>query len=152
MGAPSKEALWNWARNYDKLWTAGDREGWIANYRTVLKTDAVRMFDPVATPEKFGFQHCLIDSYDLFQPNVKFHIPEETLFVLGNTVSWVMNNHITSRGKTFMEPSIETFIFEPDGSLAIKTWYRIPYHTNDELGDMFKIYLPDNDGKTGIKQ
>ena len=49
-----------------------------------------------------------------------------------------------------MEPSIETFRFEPDGSLAIRTYYRIPQHTNDELGTMFKTYLPDNDGKTGI--
>ena len=61
-----------------------------------------------------------------------------------------MNNIITSNGKTFMEPSIETFRFEPDGSLAIRTYYRIPQHTNDELGTMFKTYLPDNDGKTGI--
>lgn len=151
MALPSKEALWNWATNYDKLWTAGDRQGWIDNYHTVVKTDAVRMFDPVATPEKFGFKHCCSDSYDLFQPNVKFHIPKETLFILGNEVSWVMNNIITSNGKEFMEPSIETFKFEPDGSLAIKTFYRIPQHTNDELGTMFKTYLPDNDGKTGIK-
>ena len=58
-------------------------------------------------------------------------------------------NIINSGGETFSEPSIENFRFEPDGSLRIRTWYRIPKHTEDELGDMFKTYLPDNDGKTG---
>ena len=147
MGVPSKQALLNWAQGYERLWNAGDRQGWIDNYRTVFQGDAVRMFDPVDTPEKFGFKHCCTDSYDLFQPRVKFHIPPETLFILGNEVAWVMNNIITSKGKEYMEPSIESYRFEPDGSLAIRTWYRIPQHSDGELGEMFQTYLPDNDGK-----
>jgi len=150
MGIPTKEALSNWAKNYEKYWNAGDRKGWIDNYRTVFRGDSVRMLDPVSTPEKFGFKHCCEDSYDLFQPNVKFHVPPESMFILGNEVAWVMNNHITNDGKEFMEPSIESFRFEADGSLIIRTWYRIPQHTDDTMGEMFKTYLPNNDGKTGI--
>ena len=90
MGLPSKEALWNWASNYDKLWNAGDKQAWIDNYRTVVQGDAVRMFDPVSTPEKFGFKHCCEDSWDLFQPRVRFRIQPGTLFgvlhLLFNTI------------------------------------------------------------------
>ena len=143
---PSKEALKAWANNYDKLWNAGDKQGWIDSYRTVVRGDAVRMFDPVATPEKFGFKHCCEDSWDLFQPNVKFNIRKETLFVLGNEVCWVMQNQVTKGGEQYVEPSIESFRFEPDGSLAIRTWYRIHKHDDGELGEMFQTYLPDNDG------
>ncbi|MFK7732988.1 MAG: hypothetical protein AB8B48_15315 [Pseudomonadales bacterium] len=144
---PTREALKAWANNYDKLWTAGDKQGWIDSYRTVVQGDAIRMLDPVGTPEKFGFKHCCEDSWDLFQPNVKFHIPKESLFVLANEVCWVMNNHVTKNGEVFVEPSIESFRFEPDGSLVIRTWYRIPKHNDGELGEMFQTYLPDNDGK-----
>ncbi len=144
---PSREALKTWANNYDKLWTAGDRQGWIDSYRTVVQGDAVRMLDPVGTPEKFGFKHCCEDSWDLFQPNVRFQIPRESLFILANEVCWVMHNHFTKNGKEYVEPSIENFRFEPDGSLVIRTWYRIPKHKDGELGEMFQTYLPENDGR-----
>ncbi len=143
MTVPTQEQLHNWAKNYEKLWNAGDRDGWIANYRTVFQGDAVRMLDPVGTPEKYGFKSCCTDSYDLFQPNVKFEIPDETLFVLGNEVAWVMHNIITSGGKTWVGKSIETFRFEPDGSLVIRTWYDVPENAQNELGDIFDVYLPE---------
>ncbi|MCB1675364.1 MAG: hypothetical protein KDI01_03690 [Halioglobus sp.] len=141
---PTHDELLNWAKNYDKLWTAGDRQGWIDNYRTVLQGEAVRMLDPVSTPEKFGFKHCCEDSFDLFQDHVKFEIPEKTLFVLGNTVAWIMHNNITSSGKTFVVPSIETFVFEPDGSLVIRTWYDVPRNAGGELGASMHTYLPNS--------
>mgnify|MGYP000229925956 CR=1 FL=1 len=147
MAIPSKKALLAWAGNYDKLWNAGDKQGWIDSYRTVVQGDAIRMLDPVGTPEKYGFQHCCADSWDLFQQNVHFNIPKKSLFVLANEVCWVMENTIKNDGGEHTELSIESFRFEPDGSLVIRTWYRIPQHGNDTLGDMFKTYLPDNDGK-----
>lgn len=141
---PNEAELLNWAHNYPKFWNAGDRDGWIANYRTVFQGDAVRMFDPLGTPEKFGFKHCLTDSYDLFQDHVKFEIPEETLFVLGNTVGWVMHNIISSNNKTGLAKSIETFQFEPDGSLAIRTWYDVTGARSGEIGASMRTYLPDS--------
>lgn len=141
---PTEQELLNWAHNYPKLWNAGDQEGWIANYRTVFQGDCVRMFDPVGTPEKFGFKQCLTDSFDLFQDHVKFEIPEETLFVLGNTVAWTMHNIITSSGKTGVAKSLETFQFEPDGSLQIRTWYDVSGARSGEIGASMRKYLPDS--------
>ncbi len=141
---PTEKELLTWSRNHPKYWNAGDRQAWIDNYRSVLATDAVRMLDPVGTPEKFGFQHCLVDSFDLFQSTIKFHIPEETLFVNGNSVGWVMHNIITSSGETSTMLSIETYHFEPDGSLAIRTWYRLPHGAGGDLGRVFSEYLPDD--------
>ena len=33
MSTPTFAQLKNWADNYVKLWNAGDREGWAANWR-----------------------------------------------------------------------------------------------------------------------
>jgi len=38
--------------------------------------------------------------------------------------------------------SDHTYRFEPDGSVLIRTYYRVPARTNDELGEMFQTYLP----------
>ena len=43
------------------------------NYKKVAPGN-VRMLDPVGTPEKVGFEHACLDSWDLFQPNVRFRI------------------------------------------------------------------------------
>ena len=40
--------------------------------------------------------------------------------------------------------SIETYRFEPDGSVVIRTYYKVPEPTDDELGNMFKEYLPED--------
>jgi hypothetical protein len=38
--------------------------------------------------------------------------------------------------------SIETYRFEPDGSVTIRTFYRVPSHDDDVLGAHFQQYLP----------
>jgi len=100
------------------------------------------MLDPVGTPEKRGFEHCCSKSYDLFQPRVRFKIADGTLFVCDNEVAWLLENHITADGETSVAYSIETYRFEPNGDVVIRTYYRVPAHTDDELGEMFKEYLP----------
>ena len=142
MAIPSTKALLQWAENYTKYWNAGDKQAWVDNWRSVAPGD-FRMLDPVGTPEKHGFEHCALDSWELFQNNVKFNIQEGSLFVCGNEVAWLLENHITNEGETFIGYSIETYRFEEDGSVTIRTFYRVPAHTDDELGDMFKEYLPD---------
>ena len=57
-------------------------------------------------------------------------------------VAWLLENHITHDGKKTVGFSIETYRFEPDGSVVIRTYYRVPARTDDELGEMFKQYLP----------
>ena len=111
--------LLHWANQYVELWNAGDKEGWIANWRSVAPGD-FRMLDPVGTPEKVGFEHCCLDSWDLFQPNVKFRHYPGSLFVCENEVAWLLENHISSNGETSIGLSIETYRFEEDGSVVIR--------------------------------
>ena len=142
MPSPIRQQLQDWAKNYVALWNAGDREGWARNWRSVAPGD-FSMLDPVGTPEKRGFELCALKSWDLFQSRVKFRVVDGTLFICGNEVAWVLENQITADGKTTAALSIETYRFEPDGSVVIRTYYQVPERTNDELGQMFQTYLPE---------
>ena len=142
MASPTRQQLQDWAKNYVALWNAGDRAGWERNWRSVAPGD-FRMLDPVGTPEKRGFEHCALDSWDLFQKRVRFRIVDGTLFICGNEVAWTLENSITADGKTHAALSIETYRFEPDGSVVIRTYYKVPERTQDELGQMFQTYLPE---------
>ena len=144
MVLPNQEQLGKWAENYVALWNAGDKEGWERNWKSVAPGN-FRMLDPVGTPEKVGFEECASKPYDLFQPKVKFKIAEGSLFICGNEVAWLLENHIMVEGKEMVGLSIETYRFEPDGSVIIRTYYNVPERTDDELGDMFKEYLPEDD-------
>jgi hypothetical protein len=148
MPAPDKKALINWATNYPLLWNAGNKQDWIDNYRTVFQGDSVRMLDPVGTPEKVGFKHCCEDSWDLFQPRVRFKIQEGTLFVCGNEVAWCLENHFDGPDGEQVQYSLETYVYGEDGSLFIRTYYRVPAHQDDSIGDLFEEYLPEN--KNGL--
>lgn len=142
MPVPTREALEKWADDYVALWNAGDREGWERNWRSVGPGE-FRMLDPVGTPEKRGFEHCCLDSWDLFQARVKFRVLPGTLFICGSEVAWTLENTITADGRTAKALSIETYRFEPDGSVVIRTYYEVPERTSDELGQMFQTYLPE---------
>ena len=143
MPKPSIKELKSWAENYIALWNAGDKNGWAENWRSLVSGD-FRMLDPVGTPEKRGFQECALDSFDLFQPHVRFKIAEGTLFICDNEVAWLLENHIKTEEEEIVGLSIETYRFEEDGSVTIRTYYRVPERTDDTLGDMFKVYLPEN--------
>jgi len=142
MASPTRQQLQDWAKNYVALWNAGDREDWARNWRSVAPGD-FRMLDPVGTPEKRGFELCALKSWDLFQARVKFRILDGTLLICANEVAWVLENTITADGKTTAALSIETYRFEPDGSVVIRTYYKVPERTKDELGQMFQTYLPE---------
>lgn len=141
MGTPGRKELQNWAANYIALWNAGDKEAWLENWRAVAPGD-VRMIDPVGTPEKRGGEECWSDSWNLFNKAVRFKIQDGTLFFNGNEVAWLLENHITTDGKTTIGLSIETYRFESDGSVVIRTYYRVPARSDDALGAIFEEYLP----------
>ena len=142
MAAPSHDELRQWADDYVALWNAGDKAGWIANWKKVAPGD-FRMLDPVGTPEKQGFEQCAAASFDLFQPNVQFRIQPGTLNICGNEVAWLLENHITTDGETHVHFSIETYAFADDGSVLIRTYYRVPPRSDNELGRIFQEYLPE---------
>jgi hypothetical protein len=143
MAKPSREQMQRWADNYVALWNAGDKEAWVRNWRSIAPGD-FRMLDPVGAPEKHGFEQCAANAFDLFQPKVKFKIHQDAIFFCDNEVAWVLENHITADGHTTVGLSIETYRFEPDGSVVIRTYYRVPRRTNDEVGELFKDYLPED--------
>ena len=143
MSTPTFARLKNWADNYVKLWNAGDREGWAANWRAVAPGE-FSMLDPVGTPMKHGFQHCALDSFDLFQPTVRFRIHPGSLFICGNEVAWLLENHFREGGEERFAYSIETYRFEPDGSVVIRTYYKVPAHSAGDLGKLFETYRPDS--------
>ena len=103
------------------------------------------MVDPVGTPEKRGFEACCGSSFDLFQPTVRFRIVPGSLFVCANEVAWLLENHIRgdSDAETRVGLSIETYGFGDDGSVTIRTYYRVPSHADPALGSHFQAYLPD---------
>ncbi len=143
MPKPTREALEKWAENYVALWNAGDKEAWIRNWRSVAP-GGFRMLDPVGTPEKHGFEECCAKPFDLFQSRVRFRIADGSLFICDNEVAWLLENHIEADGRSFVGRSIETYRFEPDGSVVIRTYYDVPARTDDELGTMFQEYLPED--------
>ena len=142
MAVPSRRELLEWAAQYVALWNAHDKEAWVANWKKVAPGD-FRMHDPVGTPLKQGFQECASDAWDLFNERVHFTIREDSLFVCANEVAWLLENRITTDGETALATSIETYRFEEDGSVTIRTWYRVPERDESELGEMFQTYLPE---------
>jgi hypothetical protein len=144
MTVPSKEQLKQWADNYIPLWNAGDKEAWARNWRSVAPGE-FRMLDPVGTPEKVGFENCCLKPFELFQPKLKFKRVEGFCFICANEVAWALENQFDmGDGKTHVLRSIETYRFEPDGSVIIRTYYDVPERTDDVLGNLFKEYLPED--------
>lgn len=142
MPVPTKEQLLTWADQYVATWNAGDKAGFEANWRAVAPGH-FRMLDPVGTPEKVGFEECCLNPFDLFQPKLRFRIQPGTMFVCGNEVAWVMENHFTTDdGRKTVVLSIETYRFEADGSAVLRTYYDVPDHGDGELGEIFQTYLP----------
>jgi len=143
MAAPTTRQLRAWAEDYVRLWNAGDKEGWVRNWRSVAPGE-FRMLDPVGTPEKRGFESCALEPWELFQSRVQYRIVDGSLLICANEVAWFLENHITADGRTFVGHSIETYRFEENGDVSIRTYYRVPRRTPDELGRMFQTYLPES--------
>ena len=40
--------------------------------------------------------------------------------------------------------SIETYRFEENGDVEIRTYYKVPRHSDAEMGELFQTYLPEN--------
>ncbi|MCG3169350.1 MAG: hypothetical protein CALGDGBN_00868 [Pseudomonadales bacterium] len=141
MTLPTREQIDTWGQNYVRYWNDGDKAAWVRNWRAMAPGE-FRMLDPVGTPEKLGFANCCENSFDLFQPNIRFHVPAETRFICGNEICWVMENHFSTDGEVKVLRSIESFRFEADGSVVIRTWYDVPEPEDTEIGRIFDTYLP----------
>ncbi|MGB6511465.1 MAG: hypothetical protein WBF57_00500 [Mycobacterium sp.] len=120
---PSRQARLAHAAKHAELWNAGKKDEWVASWRTICTGD-VRIFDPVGTQEKHGFEAATSDAFDMFQSILK--IKMITVQVNGNEMAWVCENHFGTEPKVQMAHSIETFAWDDDGNLLIKTYYPMP--------------------------
>jgi len=128
-GVPSREARLAHAAKHAELWNRGERDEWIASWRTIVPAE-VRMFDPVGTEEKLGFDAATGDAYDMFQSILKINMI--TVQVNGNEMAWVCENHFGAEPNVQMAHSIETFAWDDDGNLLIKTYYPMPESVSGE--------------------
>jgi hypothetical protein len=62
-GVPSRQARLAHAEKHAELWNADKKEEWVASWRTICPRE-VRMFDPVGTEEKHGFDTATSDAFD----------------------------------------------------------------------------------------
>jgi hypothetical protein len=62
---PSRGARLAHAAKHAELWNAGNKEEWVASWRTICPGE-VRMFDPVGTEEKYGFEAATSEAFDIF--------------------------------------------------------------------------------------
>lgn len=123
MGVPSREARLAHAKQHCELWNAGRKEEWIDSWRTIAQGE-VTMFDPVGTKEKHGFDHATGEAFDMFQAINKMYMV--TVKVNGNEMAWVIENHFGTGDEIVKAYSIETFRWDDDGNLVIKTYYDMP--------------------------
>src|ERR1700704_3122417 len=123
MSVPSREARLAHAANHCELWNAGKKDEWVASWRTIAEGN-VRMFDPVGTKEKHGFDHATSEAYDMFQSVLKMYML--TVKVNGNEMAWVIESHFGTGEQISKTLSIETFQWDENGDLLIKTYYELP--------------------------
>src|SRR5882757_1599747 len=96
-GVPSRKARLAHAAKHAELWNAGKKDEWVASWRTICPGE-VRMFDPVGTEEKHGFDTATSKAFDMFQSILK--IKMVTVQITGYEMAWVVR--ITSApSKTF---------------------------------------------------
>jgi hypothetical protein len=120
---PSRQTRLAHAAKHAELWNAGRREEWLESWRTIAP-GRVRMFDPVGTEEKLGFDTATADAFDMFQSILK--VTMITVQVNGNEMAWVCENHFGTEPSVQKAYSIETFAWDDNGDLLIKTYYPMP--------------------------
>jgi len=84
----------------------------------------VRMFDPVGTEEKHGFDTATSEAFDTFQSILKIRML--TVQVNGIDMAWVCENFFGTEPNVQSAYSIETFSWDDAGDLLIKTYYPMP--------------------------
>ena len=120
---PSRKAQLAHAAKHGELWNAGKKDEWVASWRTICLGE-VTMFDPVGTEEKRGFATATSDVFDTFGSILK--IKMLTVQVNGDEMAWACENFFGTEPNVESAYSIETFAWDQDGNLLIKTYYPMP--------------------------
>jgi hypothetical protein len=140
MSVPTRAARLAHAAKHCPLWNQGEREAWVASWRTIAR-GALYMHDPVGTELKSGpdAAEYMGHTFDLFQPHLKMKML--TVKANGDEMAWVNECRF---GAADMMYSIETFRWEKDGTLHVKTYYDMPSSVGEE-DDPYAYLLADTD-------
>lgn len=120
---PSREARLAHAEKHAELWNAGRKDDWLGSFKSIAPA-AVRLFDPVGTEEKTGFEVAFTENWDRFQSILKLRVV--TVQVNGNEMAWTIENRFGTEPNVQVGYSIETFAWDDAGNLLIKTYYPMP--------------------------
>ena len=126
---PSREARLAHAVNHPELWNAGKKEEWLASWRSILPAD-VKLYDPVGTKVKTGFNAPTSDAWDLFHDLLKLKI--DLVHVNGNAMAWVCENTFGVEPNVQVGSSIEFYSWDEDGNATIETFYPMPEHVGED--------------------
>ena len=137
MGVPSRAARLAHAGRYCELWNAGRKDEWVASWRTIVQGE-VTMFDPVGTKPKHGFDVAMSRAFDQFQPVTELHMV--TVKANGPEMAWVIDNRFRTGDRVLTSLSIETFRWDEQGDLVIKTYYDMPASVGDD-DDPYELLL-----------
>lgn len=143
---PTRKARLAHAAKHAELWNAGMKDEWVASWRTICPGE-VRMFDPVGTEEKRGFETATSRAFDTFQSILK--IKMLTVQVNGDEMAWVCENFFGTEPNVQSAYSIETFAWDHDGNLLIKTYYPMPEHICADEDPYAHLLGPQQDQSSG---
>jgi hypothetical protein len=143
---PSRKARLAHAAKHAELWNAGKKDEWVESWRTICPGE-VTMFDPVGTEEKRGFGAATSDAFDMFQSILK--IKMLTVQVNGDEMAWVCENFFGAEPNVQSAYSIETFAWDRDGNLLIKTYYPMPERIGAESDPYGHLLESQQDASAG---
>lgn len=137
---PTREQRLAHARIHCQYWNEDRKDEWVDSWRT-LAPGNVRMFDPVGTKEKHGFDHATTEAWDMFREYLRMDMV--VVHVNGNEMAWVIDCKFSANGETVRTHSIETFAWDEDGDLTIKTYYDMAAEVGED--DDPYVHLLGND-------
>jgi hypothetical protein len=108
-----------------ELWNAGDKEAWLSHIKQA-SPGGLTMEDPVGTPIKHGHD-IMNEVWDLAHSGREsWTLSIDHLVICGHELAMVINNEGIIQGTPVVVRSIETYRFDDDGSLLIRTYHDIP--------------------------
>lgn len=106
-----------------ELWNAGDKDAWLANWRTLVTGD-VTLEDPVGSPVKRGFDVALEGEWDRTRDDWKLSVQE--LITCGDEGALFVRNDGTVDGVATELDTVEIYRFGDDGSLDVRIYWEFP--------------------------
>ena len=128
MAVPTRDERLAHAAVHFDLWNEGQKQRWLDSWSTIA-SGALYMYDPVGTELKHHASavEYMAYTFDLFQE----HLNMQCLVVHanGDEMAWVNENRFADLPVMY---SIETFRWDPDGTLHIKTYYDMPESVGED--------------------